>query len=245
MTDLLNGIKELLDKEGVFIFETAYMPDLISKNIFDNIYHEHLSYFSVKSINHLLAINELELFDIQHIDTKGGSIRGFAQFKNGPHAKSKSMINMIASETRNNLDKIEFFKNFDNRVSYMKNELLGILKKLKEQNKIIAGYGASVGVTTMIYHLNLNDYLSFLLDDNPIRNGLFTPGYHIPVLSSKLLPEKKPDYILILAWRYSKPIIQKNLEYLNRGGKFIIVDMENLEIKTIDKNNSNLILQQK
>ena len=97
-----------------------------------------------------------------------------------------------------------------------------MLKRLKEEDITIAGYGASHTVTTLTYHLGLGSYLDFLLDDNPQKQNTFSPGFHIPVLGSQALYDKKPDYVIILAWQYAEPIMKKNRAYLEQGGKFII-----------------------
>lgn len=235
LDSVLQGVKELLSQDGVFVFETAYMPDLIQKNILDNIYHEHLSYFPTKALKILFSRNGMELIHIEKKDTKGGSVRGFAQLIGSSGIISDSVQRLIDEETNMGVYDSNFYKKFDDRINFMKTKLISLLQDLKAQGKKIVGYGASVGVTTMLYHLNLQKYLDFLVDDNPIRKDLFSPGFHIPVLQSDIIYETKPDYILTLAWRYSEPIIKKNLEYLKRGGKFIVIDMQNLDLKVIGK----------
>nr|BAF47161.1 hypothetical protein [Zehria sp. KO68DGA] len=128
---------------------------------------------------------------------------------------------MIQQEERLGYDKPEPYHIFANKIAKTKTELFHLLSNLKSQGKTIAGYGASVGVTTLLYYLELSELLSFLVDDNPIRHNLFSPGHHIPVFSSDTLYEKNPDYVLILAWRYAKPIMNKHPEYLDKGGHFI------------------------
>ena len=114
------------------------------------------------------------------------------------------------------------FKVFDARLDTAKNQLLSLLSDLKTQGKTIAGYGASVGLTTMIYHFDLSNMLSFIVDDNPEKQNLFSPGHHIPVFSPQIIYERKPDYVLILAWRYAEPIMKKHRTYLDQGGRFIV-----------------------
>ncbi|CCQ53629.1 putative D-mycarose 3-C-methyltransferase [Crocosphaera watsonii WH 8502] len=128
---------------------------------------------------------------------------------------------MIQQEESLGFDRPEPYQTFANKIARVKIELIDLLTNLKSQGKTIAGYGASVGVTTLLYYLELSELLSFLVDDNPIRHNLFSPGHHIPVLPSDTLYEKKPDYVLILAWRYAEPIMKKHPKYLKQGGHFI------------------------
>ena len=97
-----------------------------------------------------------------------------------------------------------------------------MLENIKAEGKIIAGYGASHTVTTLMYHLGLGNYLNYMIDDNPQKQNTFSPGFQITVFSPKTLYEKKPDYVVILAWQYAEPIMKKNQAYLEQGGKFII-----------------------
>ncbi len=222
LVEMVEGIHELLDSNGVFVFETGYMPDLIQKNLLDNIYHEHLSYFSVIPLAKFFESQGMELFDVQKIPTKGGSLRGFVQLNGGPHKKSPSVSKAINSELNLKLNQSETFKAYAKIINAMKKELLNLLLDIKSHGKTIAGYGASVGSTTLIYHFNLGDFLDFLVDDNPAKHNLVSPGLHIPVLPSNVIYEKKPDYVLILAWRYVEPIMQKHQSYLEQGGHFIL-----------------------
>ncbi len=165
----------------------------------------------------------MELIDIEHIATKGGSLRGIVQLANGPRQRSQSVNQMLTLEINQGADRPEFFQEFAAKISDVKKQLLSLLSDLKAQGKTIAGYGASVGVTTLTYHFGIGDRLSFIVDDNPAKHNLFSPGYHTPVLSSSVIYERQPDYIVILAWRYAEPIMKKHQAYLQQGGKFILL----------------------
>ncbi|WP_449419492.1 methyltransferase domain-containing protein [Phormidium nigroviride] len=222
LTDMIKGIRHLLAPDGVFIFETGYGVDLIDQYLFDTIYHEHLSYFSVKPLATFFRSRNMELIDIERITSKGGSLRGTVQLAGGGRTVSQSVTNMIEAETTQGCDRPEFYKAYAAKIDALKQQLLTLLRDMKAQGKTIAGYGASVGVTTLLYHFELNDLLSFLVDDNPVRHNLFTPGHHIPVLSSQALYDRQPDCVVILAWRYAEPIMKKHQAYLNQGGHFIL-----------------------
>jgi len=219
---LIQGIKELLSSDGVFVFETGYMVDLVQNIVVDNIYHEHLCYFSIKPLVKFFKSHGLEMIDVDRIPTKGGSIRCIVQFVGGHRLISPSVPGLMTLETELGFDRSAPFKVFVDRVESVKEKLKTMLIDIKAQGKTIAGYGASVGVTTLLYYLELKDILSFLLDDSLIKHNLYSPGLHIPVLPSETIYERSPDYILILAWRYATPIIKKHQKYLEQGGHFIL-----------------------
>jgi len=144
------------------------------------------------------------------------------QLVSGPRVMSPSVATLIDLEGRLGLDRPEIFKAFAAKIEDMKAQLLTLLGDLNAQGKTIAGYGASHTVTALTYQFELGDLLSFLVDDNPRKQNLFSPGYHIPVFSSQAIYERRPDYVLILAWNYSHPIMKKHQAYLDQGGHFII-----------------------
>lgn len=224
LTNMMEGVKELLSQDGIFVFETGYFLDLIQKTIFDNIYHEHLSYFSVKPLENFFISNGMELIDVERVPTKGGSIRCIIQLKGSSRKASSSVNQLIKLETELGIHDVETIKKFGNKLEAMKNKLMEILRDLKSKGKTVVGYGASVEVTTMLYYFNLDsNLLEFIVDDNPMRQNLYSPGLHIPVLSSQAIYERKPDYVLLLAWQYSEPIMKKNQKYLEQGGHFILL----------------------
>lgn len=216
------SVKELLMPNGVFILESFYLLDLMENMVFDFIYHEHLSYFTVKPLQAYFKRHGMELIDIKHIPTKGGSLRYTVQLMDGPRRISPSVAKQISLETKFGIHKVGAFKSFSKRIDSSKKELLHLLAKLKKKRKIIAGYGASATTTTLLYHFNLTDRLDFIIDDYPRKQNTFSPGCHIPVFPPSTINKLKPDYILILAWRYFQPIVKKHQEYLKRGGQFII-----------------------
>jgi len=222
LNSFVEGIKEILGTDGVFIFETGYVLDLLQKNIFDNIYHEHLSYFSVKPLQTFFEKQGMKLVHVERIKTKGGSIRCFVQYPSGPLNKSESVEELIEIETNLKIQEPAPFKELESRIRKMGYNLRNLLTTLKKQGKKIAGYGASVGVTTVLYNFGLDkNLIDFLVDDNLTRQGLLSPGLEIPVKSSQELHNQQIDYVVVLAWQYANPIISKNNDYLTNNGKFI------------------------
>lgn len=222
LEEFTENICSLLDPEGVLIIESFYLADLIDNMVFDFIYHEHLSYFSVKPISKFLERFNMVLADVEHISTKGGSMRYYFYPKTNPKPITSRVSEMITFEEKLGLNKPETFDVFSRKIDKLKNSLRKQIDELKAQNKTLAGYGASATSTTLIYHFGLGEDLDFIVDDNPAKINTFSPGYHIPVISSQTLYEKKPDIVLTLAWRYSGHLAEKHKAFLGKGGKFII-----------------------
>jgi SAM-dependent methyltransferase len=216
------AIRDSLAPDGVFIFESFYLVDWMQNMVFDFTYHEHLSYFSVKPLEEFFRRHGMELIDVQRVPTKGGSLRCTAQLAGGPRSVSPSVAELIALETNLGIHDAGTFKAFAAKIDDAKNQTVSLLRDLKAQGKAIAGYGASATTTTLIYHFDLGDMLSYIVDDYSSKQGLFSPGHHIPVLSPQVIYERKPDYVLILAWRYAEPIMNKHQAYLEQGGHFIV-----------------------
>jgi hypothetical protein len=227
--DITKGIAQLLDDDGVFIFEVSYLLDIVDKFVFDTIYHEHLSYHSIKPFVQFFKSHGLQLFDVESIGTKGGSIRGFVQKINGGRPEKNIIQKMLSIENERGLHEIGIFSEYAHQIEERKNSLLNVIKKLRAEGKKVVGYGASTTVTTLMYHFELTDQLDYLIDDNERKHGLFSPGCHLPVVPSSVLREDPPDVVVILAWQYAKPIMEKNKDFLERGGLFI-VPLPNLQV---------------
>ena len=223
LDDLVDGIRQLLAPDGVFVFETGYFPDLVRQSIIDNIYQEHLSYYSVKPLLRFFPRHGMTLAAVDHEPTKGGSIRGFVQRmgRNGALAPG-ALPDLLERETAEGFDRPETLRPFADRIEALRCDLIAMVADLKSRGHTVAGYGASVGVTTLLYYFEMGNALSFLVDDNPVRHGRFTPGNHIPVLPSDALYDRKPDDVLLLAWRYADPIMNRHEAYRRSGGRFIL-----------------------
>lgn len=221
LKEVIEGMRELLSEEGIFVFETGYLLDLVNKIIIDNIYHEHISYYAVKPLKAFFDCYDMELIDIKRSESKGGSFRAFVQVKGGRRDICPIVKELIALEIERGLDTAEPYARIVREIESTKSRLRVLLDNLKKENKTIAGYGASVGVTTLMYLFDIAQDLIFLADDNPARYNLFSPGHYVPVFPSEVLYERKPDYVLILAWRYAEPIMKRHNEFLKLGGHFI------------------------
>lgn len=221
--DVAKGIREILAPDGAFVFESFYFVDFLENLVFDFMYHEHLSYFTVKPLQTFFGRLGMEIFDIERIPTKGGSMRCFVQHKGGPNEISSRVAEHIAYEQKIGVQQPgALFKDYMARINRQKSLLVQELQKQKAMGKTVAGFGASATTTTLIYHFGVTDMIDFMIDDNPAKQGTFSPGCHIPVLPSSALRERNPDVLVMLAWRYVDPILRNHRSYLEQGGTVLV-----------------------
>jgi len=211
----------LLDENGVWVIETGYHYSLIENFVFDNIYHEHLSYFSVSAFQAFFRTHGLELFHVEKLASKGGSIRVYAGLKAHQREINSSVNEFITLENNAALFDLATYQNYSQRIDELKEHVHQQLRLLKVQGTKIIGFGASATVTTVISVLGLADFFDYLIDDNPIKQGTFSPEYRIPVLSSEAVNGDPESCIVILPWRFSTMFIEKNSHHLERGGSFL------------------------
>jgi len=219
--DFVDGVKHLLNDNGVFSMQTHYHLDVIEKNLIENFTHEHLSGFYLKPLVSFFSDHGLEVFDAQRVSAKAGSIRCFVQHFGGAHPISDEVKNIIEYEERIGMDKAERHQSVVNFIDGIKTKLHDLLEDEIKNGKKVAAFGTSIGATTFSYNYDLGSIVSFFVDDDPYRHNLVSPGMHIPVLPSKAIYENKPEYVIILAPLYADIIMEKNSEYLKQGGKFI------------------------
>jgi SAM-dependent methyltransferase len=214
----------LLDPAGVFVVEVPHSLDLVAKNEFDTIYHEHLSEFSVKSIVELFSSFDLEAFDIQRLDVHGGSMRIFGRRRTGAGSPASPEVERWLSAERDaRLFDEATYRAFTERVERNRIELLTLLNKLKGEGKRLAGYGAPAKGNTLLNYYRIGpDRLDFLADRNSLKHGLLSPGMHIPIVPPEEIAARHPDYLLILAWNFAEEVIQQQQDFRRRGKKFIL-----------------------
>lgn len=220
--DVMNGVKKLLAKDGVFIFESPHFLNLIKKMEYDTIYAGHCSYISIKPLVKFFAKFEMEIFDIVETDIHGGSIRVFIG-KKGSHKVSKIVKEIVVREVSAQIQEIEFLKEWAKKIYKNSKDLSELLWSLKLKGKRIVGIGAPAkGTTLLVFSQIGTGVLDYLTDANPLKLGKFSPGLHIPIKSDEEFMKDKVDYALILPWNFSKPIMEKLAEFKRKGGKFII-----------------------
>ncbi len=222
LDEIAAAIRELLAPDGVFVFESYYLGDLVQNMVFDFIYHEHISSFAVKPVALFFQRHGLELVDVLRVPTKGGSLRYTIQLAGGPRKTAPIIGELLALEAQQGLDQPEMFRAFNARIERAKADTLAVLQQLKAEGKSVAGYGASATTTTLVYHFGMGGLIDYLVDDYPAKQGTFSPGLHLPVLPSEALYERRPDAVVVMAWRYYEPIMRRHQKYSAQGGKFIV-----------------------
>lgn len=217
LRDVVAGIRAMLKPTGVFVFEVSYLKDVYEKTLFDTMYHEHLDYHAVKPLVRFFHDNGMELIAAQSVDAHGGSLRGTAALS---RPVEPSVAAFVRAEEQLGLDKPETYRQFAEKINRLKTELVDLLRKLKAEGKRIAAFGAPAKATTLMYHFGIGpDVVEFIVDDSPLKQGLYSPGFHIPVVPSAAIAERKPDYLVILAWNFADSIIAKHTGF---GGRFIV-----------------------
>ncbi|MBU2531187.1 MAG: class I SAM-dependent methyltransferase [Alphaproteobacteria bacterium] len=214
------GIAELMAPEGLAVIEAPYVKDLIDHVEFDTIYHEHMCYFSVTSVDALARRHGLFLNDIQHLSIHGGSIRYYLE----PIERvGESVRKQLRVEQLEGLDTLDYFRDFSSRVEDLRSKLMEMLHALKADGKSIAAYGAAAKAATLINYSGIGtDLIDFVVDRNVHKHGKLMPGQKIPIRPPEALVEEQPDYVLMLAWNFADEILEQQSEYRARGGKFII-----------------------
>jgi SAM-dependent methyltransferase len=223
LAGVTEGVRSLLAPDGVFVFEVSYLVDVYEKTLFDTIYHEHLAYHTVAPLVRFFAAHGMELFAVERVSPHGGSLRGFVQLAGGPHAADGSVASLIALERSYGLDRAATLAAFGQKIDAIGRKLHTLLQEIRDKGKRIAGFGAPAKATTLMYHFNLGPgVIEFIADDSPLKQGLFTPGLHVPVLPPTAIYECRPDYLLILAWNFARPIMEKHARFTADGGHFIV-----------------------
>ena len=224
LNDFTNGISNLISNIGIFVFEVSYLPNVIKKKTFDTIYHEHMSFHSIVPLVPFFKKFNLQIFDYKLIKVQGGSIRIYVSKKNIYKIKNEKLNKLIHLEKNTlKLNKINTYRKFYNHI--FENKLLTIKKLniLKKNNCKIIGYGAAAKTTTFLSFFDINEnFIDYIIDDNPLKQGHFLPGTEIKIISKKFIKKLKPSHILILAWNFSSSIIKQNSSLLESGVKFIL-----------------------
>jgi hypothetical protein len=222
--DFLAGCRELIDTDGRVITEFPYLGELLDKMEYDTVYHEHLCYFSVIALMRLYEPVGLVIMHIDRVPVHGGSLRVYAARKSGRYPDHDQAVkDMAESERSKGYHTAEPYDRLARAVQANRESLLALLRSLKSEGKTIAAYGAPAKGNTLLNYCGIDtDLVDYVVDKNPLKVGLYTPGTHIPVKPVSTLENAAPDYLLILAWNFADEIMQQQAEYVGRGGKFIL-----------------------
>lgn len=208
---IVEGVLELLDDDGSFVFENSYLLDICDKTLVDLIYHEHMHHHHIGALKKFFAKFDMSIYKYDRLPNHGGSIRVYACRSDFIRNKQRSMNVPITNGPLGDEEDVNNkLLQFSNNVQKLKTELTQLLSAFKDQNKSIAIYGTPAKATTLLYGFGINkDIIDFAVDDNSLKQGHFTPGQHIPIYAVDEILNRKPDVILILAWNFAPSIIEK------------------------------------
>jgi hypothetical protein len=220
----VSDIVNCLDQDGIWVIQMAYLIPMLELNAFDNIVHEHLEYWSLKSVKRLLEEHGLEIFDVELNDVYGGSFRIFVKTKKNEKINIQNSVDeFLKKEDEFGLEKKETYLNFANRVNSLKDKLNNFIKEELSNGKSIYAYGASTKGNTLLQFYNLNNKLILKAADRDSRKfGKMTIGSNIPVISEEQARDEKPDYFLVLPWHLVDFFKERESEFFKNGGKFIV-----------------------
>jgi SAM-dependent methyltransferase len=224
LNDFIRGLKLLLKSTGIVTLEFPHLLRLMMENQFDTIYHEHFSYFSFTTVEHIFATQGLILFDVEELPTHGGSLRIYASHSaEGSRTVSARIKALRAKEEAAGLTRLESYFSYAERVKETKRKLLAFLIAAKRAGKSIVGYGAAAKGNTLLNYCGIrSDFLDYVVDRSPHKQDHFLPGTHIPIYRPDKIKETNPDFLLILPWNLTDEIIAQ-MEYIRSwGGQFIV-----------------------
>jgi len=224
LNDFVRGIKILLKPQGVLTMEFPHLMRLMEENQFDTIYHEHFSYFSLITVDKILATHGLRLFDVEELSTHGGSLRIYAcHTDDSSKAVEYRVTQLLGREEMAGFMTMNCYSIFAEQVKETKRRLLEFLITAKREGKTIAGYGAPGKGNTLLNFCGIRtDFIDFTVDRNPYKQGKFLPGTHIPILHPDKIKESRPNYLFILPWNFKDEIMKQNAFIREWGGKFVI-----------------------
>jgi 2-polyprenyl-3-methyl-5-hydroxy-6-metoxy-1,4-benzoquinol methylase len=219
LEEIAKSVFEILKDDGTFIIEVQYLLDTIKDLTFDNIYHEHVNYWSVTSLNNFFNRLGFVVYKIEHINTHGGSIRVFVS-KN--RKVENSVSNYLDIENHFGIKKFQTYIDFKNKIEKIKQNIRKNINKLKSDGFKLVGFGAPAKATTSLNYFELNqNHIEYIVEDNKLKHNKFVPGMMIPIYSKDMLSKDVPDIIIVFAWNFFDDIVKNNKELIESGIKFI------------------------
>jgi SAM-dependent methyltransferase len=216
---VIRGVKKLLTDDGVFVVQAIYLGGMIDNLAFDQVYHEHLVYYTLKSISALFARHGLEVFDARVVPIHGGSLEVHVAPK-GRRPIQPTVTAMQAEEERKGYGRYDTYADFATKVWQLKDDLLALLRRYKEVGSSVYAYGAPAKGATLLNSFGIGpDLVQKAAEKNAMKIGFFMPGSRIPIVAEG---EKRPDAYLVLAWNFLDEFIAKEHDYLAGGGEFIV-----------------------
>ncbi|HEX6040825.1 class I SAM-dependent methyltransferase [Longimicrobium sp.] len=223
LNDFVAGLRALLKPAGVATLEFPHLVRLMAENQFDTIYHEHFSYFSLLTVRRVMEAHGLRVFDVEELPTHGGSLRVYACRDEAPIATEPAVEALLERERAFGLERLETYLAFGERVREVKWALLEFLIRARREGKRVVGYGAAAKGNTLLNYCGIRtDFVDYVVDRSPHKQGLFLPGTHVPVLAPEEIARTRPDYVLILPWNLRDEIMRQMGEVRDWGGRFVV-----------------------
>ena len=224
LNDFIKAIKIILKDNGIFTAEFPHLMELIDKNQFDTIYHEHFSYFSFYTINQIFKYHGLKIFDVEKILTHGGSLRVYVTHEdNELYSETENIRMLLTNEIEFGLGSPQIYIEFTEKVEKIKKDMRDLLIRIKTEGKKISAYSAPAKGNTLLNYCEIgNDIIDYTADLNPSKQGTYLPGTKIPVYGPEIIKKTRPDYLVILSWNIKEEIMEQMSFIRDWGGKFII-----------------------
>jgi 2-polyprenyl-3-methyl-5-hydroxy-6-metoxy-1,4-benzoquinol methylase len=218
------GMAHVIKPEGVISLEFPHLLQLIRHSQFDTIYHEHISYLSLRAVERIFEAHGLRVFDVEELPTHGGSLRVMGCLNEyRKHEDGAWLLKLRDDEAKAGLDSDDAYQGFEKQVQKIKNALLEFLNQTKRDGKSVAAYGAAAKGNTLLNYCGIKkDLIAYVVDRSPHKQGRYLPGSHLPIHAPEKLFETKPDYILILPWNLKDEICHDMAEAKTWGGKFVV-----------------------
>ena len=222
LQDFVEGIKVVLAPGGVLVIEAHYLVDMLEQGAFDTVYHEHISYWALGPMIRLFQDKGMQVVDAERLPLHHGQLRVTVQ-RQGEAARKRSVRDILEMERAMGIDQFKTYARFAEKTQDIKAAVRQTLTDLATQGKRVVGYGAPAKGNTLLSFLDLGPSLiPYIVDRSALKQGRYTPGAHIPVVSPDRLLEDQPDFILVLAWNFLEEVMEQQGEYRRRGGGFIV-----------------------
>jgi SAM-dependent methyltransferase len=223
LNGFVEGLRVVLKSDGVAVIEVPYLRDMLDRCEFDTIYHEHLSYFSLTSLQRLFARHALAIVDVERIPLHGGSLRVFVTAARPGRAAASTVAALLAEEVSWGVGEPAAYADFAGRVERLRADLRELLGRLKSDGKRIAAYGAAAKGSVLLNYCGIGaDLLDYVVDRSTVKQGRYMPGVPLRIEAPERLLADRPDYVLLLAWNFADEIMAQQDDYRRRGGRFVI-----------------------
>ncbi len=224
LNDFVKGMKVLLKPQGIITMEFPHLMQLMAENQFDTIYHEHFSYFSFITVEQVFAEHGLTIFDVEELPTHGGSLRIYVRHtEDESRAVTGRVPELRNRELQAGFSKLETYISFAQKVHITKQKLLEFLIQAKQEGKSIVNYGAAAKGNTLLNYCGIrSDFIDYVVDRNPHKQGHFLPGTHLPIYHPDKIRETRPDYLLILLWNLKAEIMEQMAHVREWGCQFVV-----------------------